>query len=403
MSGIVGCGKTTLIQKLIGTFQFQVFSFTGDDVIFRESIRKDSKYLFDVVRSKTSKKSILFIDEVQKCEEIFDALKYSFDHGEIHFIVSGSNPEFLSTEARKRLQRRATFIRLQPFSMPEILGSISEFEMRHALGFFEFIWRGETLKDLDVPQLAMTTSVEDHSTRYLKLGGIPLSFLADDELQSLSEIQKIVERGFLPVFTDNHNLFDLVLTDLAKQHSKEFSYQGLFQRTGLKRREPINTIVAQLKGHGYLYEKRPFFDESDQKRSYLISYSYCDPGIVSYLSGNMDERNLGFRIEGMIHSRLAYLSQFVPLKSHINYFKPYTVDVNNKVKFKPGEIDFIFTIGRRIIPIEVKSNNESGSIDTRMISDFVRSNKCPFGIIFYGGVPRVDTKNKLVYWPYWLF
>lgn len=403
MSGIVGCGKTTLIQKLIGNLKFQVFSFTGDDVIFRESIRKDSKFLHDFVRSKTSHKSILFIDEVQKCEEIFDAVKYAFDHGQIHFIISGSNPEFLSTEARKRLQRRATFIRLQPFSIPEILESQSDIKIGYAQSFFDFLWQSVKIKDLDLPQLSRSSNLDTQMKRYFKIGGIPLSFLAQDEFQSLSEIQKIVERGFLPVFSDNHNLFDLVLTDLAKQHSKEFSYQGVFQRTGLKRRDPINAIVAQLKGHGYLYEKRPFFDEDDQKRSYLLTYSYCDPGIVSYLSGRLDESDLGFRIEGMIHSRLAYLSQFIPLKSQINYFKPYSIDINNKVKFRPGEIDFIFTIGKRIIPLEVKANAELGSIDTKMIESFVHANKCPFGVVFYGGIPYVDYKKKLIFWPYWLF
>ena len=94
---------------------------SGDDIKFRTEVAADSKYLYLQVVSVTQKPTIIFVDEVQKSEAIFDALKYAFDHAKISFIVSGSNPDFLKTVARKRLQRRGHLIAMSGFSAPEIL------------------------------------------------------------------------------------------------------------------------------------------------------------------------------------------------------------------------------------------------------------------------------------------
>ena len=60
--------------------------FTGDDVLFREANRADSKHLFNLVKSKTSRRyAHIFIDEIQKREEVFDAVKYAYDHGMVNF------------------------------------------------------------------------------------------------------------------------------------------------------------------------------------------------------------------------------------------------------------------------------------------------------------------------------
>ena len=89
----------------------------------------------------------------------------------------------------------------------------------------------------------------------------------------------------------------------------------------------------------------------------------------------------------MIHARLGYLTSLIPLKSELGYFKPHTVDVNGKVKFKPGEIDFIFKCGKRLVPIEVKHTSNHSNINTTLLEEFVTRRKCPFGLVLYGGVP----------------
>src|SRR3990167_6672893 len=119
LAGIVGCGKTTLVHEVLKNLgsRYEVFEFTGDDLKFRTAVAQDTTYLTKTIRSKTSRQNVLvFIDEVQKIEQAFDAIKYAYDQSNTSFIISGSNPDFLNTTARKRLQRRADFLLLTPFS-----------------------------------------------------------------------------------------------------------------------------------------------------------------------------------------------------------------------------------------------------------------------------------------------
>jgi predicted AAA+ superfamily ATPase len=405
LAGIVGCGKTTLIEKLLADFagRFECFRFTGDDVLFREAIRLDSKHLFNLVKSKSSRNALIFIDEIQKCEEVFDAVKYAFDHGSINFIVSGSNPEFLASQARKRLQRRASFFELKPFSMVEILQNKKLIDGSDATSFVEFLMSGDGIDTLKIPQMTCDEKIEAVCLEYMVLGGLPLSVSSESEWEALSEIQKTVERGFDPIYHESHDLFDQLVVDMGRQHSKEFSYQGIFQRTGLRRRDIAVKIINELRNHGYLQEKRPYFRDNDERRSYLVVYSWVDPGIVSYVTGVTREENIGFRLEGAMHTRMRFYQQFLPLKSQLHYFKPYKIDSNDKVKFQPGEIDFIWRIGNRHIPLEVKSVQNFSAIDTTLLQTFMREYRCPYGVVLYGGVPYLDRARRIIFWPYWLF
>jgi predicted AAA+ superfamily ATPase len=235
------------------------------------------------------------------------------------------------------------------------------------------------------------------------MGGLPSAFFEPNDDSVIIQIRTTVERGFEVMEQDNKEISDLIRCYLAKGHSKEFAYQGIMQRTGIRKRDSINAVMKSLLAHGYLHVKRPTFMGLD-RRSYLCVYSYCDPGIVTYLSGEgpLDPDEEGFRIEGAIHNRLEFLRQLIPLKNELSYFKPFAVDQNDKTKFLPGEIDFIYTRGRRSIPIEVKQSDNSGAIDTANVESFVKQYKSPYGVILYGGVPQVQKNKKLIFWPYWM-
>lgn len=407
LAGIVGCGKTTLIGETLKELKgkYDVFQFTGDDTIFRNAVNQDTKFIHQQIRSQTQGGALVFVDEVQKSENIFDAIKYAFDESDISFIISGSNPDYLNTTAKKRLQRRADFLILEPFSMPEILahrGLISFDEIR----VFRDILTSDRENNFEEKinfGLAINDEILSATEQHLIYGGLPLSHLAKSKDTKLIEIQKVVERGFESISVDNEAASDTIKIELAKLHSKEFAYQGIFQKTGLRRRDIINRTVDQLINQGYLLRKKPFLLEEGRK-SYLTVFSYIDPGIVTYLTGVTDLTNVrGPRIEGIIHARLySIMKNHIPLKSSLSYYKPYTIDVNNKVKFKAGEIDFIFKCGPRVVPIEVKSSREMNAINVPLLEKFVHERKLPLGIVVYGGVPYWDKPRRILYWPFWL-
>lgn len=411
LAGIVGCGKTTLINEVIKKLEgkYQPFLFSGDDAIFRNAVTSDTTYIHKHIRSQTQGRAIIFVDEVQKSENIFDAVKYAFDQSDTSFIISGSNPDFLNTVAKKRLQRRADLLILEPLSLSEILANIGLIKLTDADAIRNIILSSDQKALEGVLDLKLALSDDDRKKisaiveDYSIFGGLPLTYLTEGRENKLIEIRKVVERGVESLSRDNENVSDVIKIELARLHSKEFAYQGIYQKTGIRRRDLINRTIDQLINQGYLLRKKPII-EDEKRRSYLSVFSYIDPGIVTYLTGMTDPQNtIGQRIEGVVHTALNFIMKnYLPLKSTLSYYKPYTIDVNDKVKFKEGEIDFIFKCGTNTSAIEVKATKEIGSIKIPLLEEFIRDQKLPCGIVMYGGVPYWDKVSKILYWPYWL-
>ncbi|MBI2091780.1 MAG: ATP-binding protein [Deltaproteobacteria bacterium] len=412
LAGVVGCGKTTLVNETLRQLgaKYQIFNFSGDDILFRNATSEDTTYIHKHVRSQTQGKALVFVDEVQKAESIFDAVKYAFDHSDMSFIVSGSNPDYLNTVAKKRLQRRADLLILHPFSLAEILAHMGFIKLKDADIFREIILSKDSglLQEKIDLRLAQSDSAREKIAAIVKeystFGGLPLAYLAKNENEKLIEIEKVVERGFESFSINNENNSDTIKIELAKLHSQEFAYQGVFQKTGLRRRDIINKTIDQLINQGYLLKKKPYLEDENRK-SYLTVFSYIDPGIVTYLTGMIGLENItGQRIEGIAHAGLdAIMRNHIPLKSSLFYYKPYAIDINNKVKFLSGEIDFVFKKGVDICAIEVKATNNLNAIKVPVLEKFVHEKGLPFGVVLYGGIPFWDKeKSKILYWPYWL-
>jgi predicted AAA+ superfamily ATPase len=407
LAGIVGAGKTTLVKEIVSELgaQFPIFTFSGDSTRFRRAVAEDSLHILDEVRSQTTQPALVFIDEVQKSEAIFDAVKVAFDEGSLSFIASGSNPHYLHTIARQRLQRRATFFELSPLTLPEILASNGLIELDASIGFQNLLEDFDIASAAELVNTYKITVTEEFVriiNRYVGLGGLPLAVLNTNEHKALAEIRKVVERGFEASSSLMEGYEDSVRVYLAENHSREFGYQGIFQRTGLRKRDDINKVIETLLNQGYLLRKKPLVLEQD-RRTYLTIYAYTDPGIVTYLSGETNiEKSKGSQVEGIVHNRIHHILQAFVTKASLHYFKPYSIGSDNKLKFLQGEIDFLLKHGQKLIPIEVKSAERANTIDTSLLARFVKEQRCKAGIMLYGGAPRWDSERKILFWPYWL-
>lgn len=401
LGGIVGCGKTTLIEKLLEVLanDFEILSYSGDDTRFRQNLIHDSNFLYNEASSRSNRKKFIFVDEVQKSAEVFDALKIAFDKAKVSFIVSGSNPSFLSTIARRRLQRRAEQWLMLPISLAELAVQHQWASASTCDLFSHILWKLKSISDLKIPHIPNPGSLKDLLAKYFTYGGLPLAWTAPNEEESLREIRLVVERGFDLMSQDNNSLAELTRVELAHLHSREFTYKNIMEKTRTRRRDAINKTLDDLMNHAYLTSKKPVLF-TPGKTSYLTVFSYIDPGIVSYLTGHpiID----GYKIEGYVHSRLHYLIYNSVYKSDLGYYKPYTLDINKNIRYLQGEIDFLFQSGQRVIPIEVKSTANIHDVDSELVISFLREKKLPFGLIIYGGLPYISQKDRIIYWPYWL-
>ncbi len=227
LAGVVGCGKTTLVNETLKGLKndYKIFTFSGDDTLFRNAIHEDTAYIFKHIRSQTQGRALVFVDEVQKSEDIFDAVKYCFDQGDISFIISGSNPDYLNTVAKKRLQRRADLLILQPFSLPEILAHRGFIGLKDTALFKDMLFSNE-IEDMGI-KTDLRPEISQVVKEYIVYGGLPLAYLAQTRDEKLAEIKKVVERGFESLSVGNENVSDAVKIELAMLNSQEFTYQGL--------------------------------------------------------------------------------------------------------------------------------------------------------------------------------
>ncbi len=403
LTGIVGCGKTTLIEHVLVELSanYEIFSFSGDDAQFRQNVSENSKYILEFVKSKTTKRALVFVDEVQKTEEVFDALKIAFDNGKISFIVSGSNPAYLSTIAKRRLQRRADQIIMLPISLSEIFVYHGYAQSKWVDKFMDIIWKVESLENIKLPTLTVNADMTSRIDEYFIFGGLPLAMMATMDNEKMREIRLTTERGLDLMSIDNDSKVDKIRSELARLHSVEFTYKNILERTRLRRRETINKVIDDLINHGYIVRKKPML-LGTHKESYLTVLSYIDPGIVTYLSPNVAGKE-GQKLEGYVHARLAYQIQNSVFKTELGYFKPFVEDTDKHIRFLPGEIDFIIKYGDRLIPIEVKLINTISNINLDNMKSFLKDHKkAPYGIILYGGAPYKNQDERILYWPYWL-
>jgi predicted AAA+ superfamily ATPase len=409
LAGVVGVGKTTLIEKLCSKMEllgYQILRFEGDDIQFRMQVKENTKTLIEKVQEAGLTKPFLFVDEVQKSPEIFDAIKMYFDKLQAPFIVSGSNPAYLRTTANDRLQRRAGIKTLFPLSLPEILlhdGLISKFDLE---SFLDLVWRAASIHEIQLPTVELPAAIYKTTSRYMSIGGLPQAHLASSLEESLGFIQLIAERGITSTYDTVTAVDDEIRRELALQNAKEFSYQGAHQRLRSTKRQTVDRVITHLMNHGYLFKKRPYLLEYEREKStYFSTYSWIDSGIVSYYTAKIQPspQEAGFRLESYIHTRLISYLECIPLKTALYYYKPFSLKPSNQsFYFKPGEIDFVIVIGDRQIPIEVKMGSKLAEIDTELIEQYVKEQKSCYGIILYGGAPHCDTQRKLIYYPYWL-
>lgn len=398
LAGIVGCGKTTLIRHCLEKLSasYEVFEFTGDDTLFRSHVQQDSQYLHELIRGKTQSRVLVFVDEIQKSEAIFDAVKILFDKGRASFIVSGSNPAYLNFVAKRRLQRRAAFQILYPLSIPELLGVHRFFDyVQSIVKLFE----GKELQK--IPRIEKTAEIKALIDKYFLVGGLPLSFLNPKPENSLREIQKTFDRGFTPIRENTTELSDTVAVELAQLHAREFTYLNIMNKTRVRHRQVINQVIEGFYDHGYIGCVTPYLFE-EQKKTYLKKYFFIDPGLVTYLTGSTNiKSDLGYRIEGLVYSRLLFHLQGVLTKNKgIYFYKHYATTSQGQLRFSKGEVDAIFQAGSQITPIEIKATSQWADVDLAPIEALLRKHQLPYGLILYGGEPR--KKNNIYFWPYWM-
>ncbi|MCM1348809.1 MAG: AAA family ATPase [Firmicutes bacterium] len=303
----------------------------------------------------TPGETLIFFDEVQKCENLITAIKFLVDDGRFRYILSGS---LLGVELKN--------IRSQP------VGYMSIKEV-FPLDFEEFIINmgvsatvRNTLRDCWENHTAVDPMVHDKMMQlfrlYLVVGGMPAAVAEYKESNNVNNVMRVQQdivalyRMDISQYAQKDKLkikeiFDLLPSELDAKN-KRFILKNLNEHAKFSRYEDS---FLWLKDAGVVIpvynvdEPKPPLKLAETRNLFklfsndvgLLAAQYADGIQLKILTGD-SSLNIGAVYENVVAEEL--ISHGVT---------PYYY--NNK---RRGEVDFIASINDKVMPIEVKSGKD---------------------------------------------
>ena len=302
-------------------------------------------------------KTVIFIDEVQKCKETITAIKYLVQRNDYDYVLSGS---LLGVELRD--------IRSLPVGYVRIVDM-------YPLDFEEFCWANGVGDDIidDVrccfeerapvfePAHERLLSLFHH---YLMVGGMPAAveqFVANKDMGAVRSVQRDIIRLYRDDISqyapDEHKLvireiFDQMPPQLDSQ-SKRFTFSSIAPRGTYERYENqvlwlINAGVA-LQVISVTEPRHPL--RLSEKRSYFKLFM-DDVGLLCRACG-MDV------VKGILSDKLGVNYGSIYENAVAQELKAHGHDLHYYRSKKLGEVDFVCEHGGgATLPIEVKSGKD---------------------------------------------
>lgn len=300
-------------------------------------------------------KSLIFLDEIQKCPEAMTYLKFLVEDGSYRYICSGS---LLGVELKN--------VRSVP------VGFVDEMEM-HPLDFEEFLEAvGFDCGILEMVRAAIRERkkvdefLHDRLMRlwrlYLVVGGMPAAvqeYVDTNDLARVADTQRAIIATYhrdISQYDKRNSLrirdvYDRLPSELASEN-KRFAIGSVVPGSHFERVEDgflwlknagvalASYCVAEPKSPLRLSEKRNMFKLFSNDVG-LLAAMYMEGVQLRILNGD-SALNIGAVYEN------AVAQEFTAHGVRPNYF-------NSK---KQGELDFVLERGGRIVPVEVKSGKD---------------------------------------------
>ena len=125
ITGIRRCGKSTMFSLFIdellkdGVEKEQIIRINLEDMAYEELLEYHKLYSYVKERLQSGKKTYIFLDEIQNCQEFERAVDSLFIQPDTDIYITGSNAFMLSGELATLLSGRYVTISMQPLSFAE--------------------------------------------------------------------------------------------------------------------------------------------------------------------------------------------------------------------------------------------------------------------------------------------
>ena len=373
LEGARQVGKTWLLKEF-GQNEYQNLVYVNfhDDPEAREIFRVDLKvdrimYLLESITNQkiTAGKTLIFMDEIQEAYRGLDSLKYFCENArEQHVVVAGS---LLGTTHRKGESYpvgKVNLLTLYPMTFEEFLWARGEEKIAEMLARADW----EMLQILD-------SKVQELLRQYYYVGGMPeavLQYTTKGDVNKVRRIHEEILRTYDNDFAKHAGdeterirmVWESIPNQLAKEN-KKFIY-GAVKEGG--RARDFEIAIEWLVRAGLVYKirrcKNPemplkFYEDFDAFKLYLLDVGLL--GAMSKASPRLMLINNGVFTE----FKGAFTENYVleQLKS-MDGLDAYYFSKDNSTQ----EVDFLVQTAERVIPIEVKAEE---NVKSKSLKQFV--------------------------------
>ena len=373
LEGARQVGKTWLLKEF-GRNEYQNLVYVNfhDDPEAQEIFRVDLKvdrimYLLESITNQkiTAGKTLIFMDEIQEAYRGLDSLKYFCENArEQHVVVAGS---LLGTTHRKGESYpvgKVNLLTLYPMTFEEFLWAKGEEKIAEMLARADW----EMLQILD-------SKVQELLRQYYYVGGMPeavLQYTTKGDVNKVRRIHEEILRTYDNDFAKHAGdeterirmVWESIPNQLAKEN-KKFIY-GAVKEGG--RARDFEIAIEWLVRAGLVYKirrcKNPemplkFYEDFDAFKLYLLDVGLL--GAMSKASPRLMLINNGVFTE----FKGAFTENYVleQLKS-LDGLDAYYFSKDNSTQ----EVDFLVQTAERVIPIEVKAEE---NVKSKSLKQFV--------------------------------
>lgn len=315
VTGMRRVGKTTLLRYLFERIDSEnkLMLDLENPILqkyFEEKDYEKIKLNLEVLGVNFSKKSYVFLDEIQYIKSLPSIVKYLYDHYKVKFFLTGSSSFYLKKVFTESLAGRKYIFELYPLSFREFI-VLKNKKMR-------LPGKGVQINE------NLYNSFSAFYEEYLLFGGFPGVVIKESFEEKRMVLEDIFSSYFqleiakLGEFRNLNIVRDLIIL-LMKRSGAKLDIQKLSQELGVSR-PTIYEYISFLEGTYFIKLIRPFTKNKDVEVRNTPKVYLCDCGLLNNLS-KVDE---GVLFENNVFQSLR-------LKGELNYYQ----------KKSGVEIDFI--------------------------------------------------------------
>lgn len=359
------CGKTTLIKTLPSSWKKYDLEKSSDfDIISRDTD------LFFKLNS-----THIAIDEAQIQPKLFSSLRVAIDENRAQkgrFVITGSSSPELSSSIFESLAGRIGIIHMSPLSCSEA------FE-ENKTPLVSWILRKESIKNLLKTNKPKRTHRQIHE--YWWRGGYPEPWIENNpkftEAWMSQYIQTYLQRDIAKLFPSlNHDRFRLFLQLLAGLSGTVINYSDVARSLSVS--APVIRDYFGIADKSFIWRQIPAFEKKTLKRIVKHPRGYLrDSGLLHHMLKIPDLNSL------LAHPRMGASWESMVIEEILRGFeaKGESIEYSYYRTGAGAEVDLVIEGKFGLVPIEVKYSQTVPSRQLKSLSDFIKENKCPYGIV----------------------